>query len=106
VINPNMVMKKTIAVPSLSIDSLSVMVDSRLLAPTSFRIATTATGSVALIMAPNRKASSVVHSFSPIPIDLMSNKANAVITIATIIPGTASIIALTNDFLNVCMCKE
>ena len=47
--------KSTKAVPSLRRDSPSMIVPSRTDAPTSFRSATTATGSVALMRAPNMK---------------------------------------------------
>ena len=43
-------------VPSFNMDSASTNVEKRLLVPSSFKRATTATGSVALIKAPNMRA--------------------------------------------------
>ena len=59
-------MNSTMAVPSFKMDSPSMRVESRLLAPNSRRMATTATGSVALITAPNISAMGQVHCPRPI----------------------------------------
>ena len=91
----------TIAVPSLSNDSPSIRVPSFLLAPRFFRRDTTATGSVALTTAPNIRAIGQPHPDNPIPAKSSPIASAAVRTMATRMPGIASIEALPTDFLNV-----
>ena len=77
-------------------------VPSFLLAPSSFNSATTATGSVALITAPN--ISAIFHSQLNKPIFVtFNNIAKPPLNIkAKIIPGTARITELVTVFLKVC----
>ena len=99
---PKKSMKRTIPVPSLSRDSASTRVENRLLVLSSLSRATTATGSVALISAPNIRAKVQLHPENsgtkwPMPIIIAATS-----PIDRITPGTARIVELTNIFLNVC----
>ena len=94
-------MKRTMAVPSFNKDSPSISVPSFLLAPNSFNNATTATGSVALAIAPNINAIVQPQPTSPIPALSKPITRAAVKTIAKIIPGIARMEALAKVLLNV-----
>ena len=98
--------KITIAVPSFNRDSLSMRVLSFLPPPNSFRIETTATGSVAHITEPNIKEIYHDQFPKPIPAYLIPIAKEALIKIATKIPGTAIKKAFQKDFLKVCTSKS
>ena len=90
------------AVPSFKIASPSINVESFLLAPISFKIATTATGSDADITAPNIKATGQVQFRRPIFKFLIPISRTAVSPSAISIPGPASKVALTDVLRKVC----
>ncbi len=90
------------AVPSFKSDSPSIKVPNFLLAPSSFNKATTATGSVALTIAPNINANGQFQAPKPIPAYFNPMASAPVIPNATKIPGTANNIALVDVFLKVC----
>ena len=96
-------MKHTMPVPSLSKDSPSTKVENRLLVPSSCNKATTATGSVALMRAPNMRANGHVHEAYSGTNRLMPIMRAAVSSIQTTNPGTASRVELANVFLKMCM---
>ena len=77
--------KTTIAVPSFTSDSPSMMCPKRLLAPTSFSSATTATGSVALRMLPSIRLEPQPQSYGSVA---LSSAPTSAVPIRT--PGPAS----------------
>ncbi|MBE0385691.1 monovalent cation:H+ antiporter, CPA1 family [Pseudoalteromonas luteoviolacea DSM 6061] len=89
--------KNTIAVPSFSSDSPSISVSNLLRELTSFKRATTATGSVALMSAPNIKHIAQLHCQES---GVIANISSAVSQIASIRPGTASNAICVNIRLN------
>ena len=82
-------------VPSFRRDSASTRVENRLLVLSSFRRATTATGSVALISAPNIRAKVQFHPENSGTSQEMPIIIAATMNIEPITPGTARSDAFT-----------
>lgn len=90
----------TIAVPSFKRLSPSIMVDSLFEAPNSFRRLTTATGSVAEMIDPNKRAAENGNSSPEYPKICYIIKADKMIDIKSI--GPAIINTCGNSTLNIC----
>lgn len=99
---PKKSMKQTMPVPSFSRDSASTRVEKRLLVFNSCSRATTATGSVALIKAPNISANAHVHDSKPgmkVATPIMRVPVSSMQMMS---PGAANRVALANVFLKMC----
>ena len=95
-------MKSTMPVPSLRRDSASTSVEKRLLVLSSFSRATTATGSVALISAPNIRAYCQVQPEKSGMTRVSAITRRATVPIERQTPGTAIMVELAKVFRKVC----
>ena len=100
---PKKSIKQTIPVPSLSSDSASTSVEKRLLVFNSCSSATTATGSVALIKAPNIRANAHVQFSYPGIVSPITTISTPVSIMQITRPGAASRVAFAKVFLNMCI---
>ncbi len=94
-------LKTTTAVPSLSSDSPSTTVRRDGWPPVSLRMATTATGSVALTMVPKRNTAGQVQSAAKVSLEK-----TPVRRVARISPGTARTTTWRRTLRNVCQEME
>ena len=100
---PKKSMKQMMPEPSLSSDSASTKVEKRLLVLSSCNKATTATGSVALMSAPNISAKDQFHCSYPGTIAPMPTSRRPVSPMHRTSPGTASSVALASVLRKTCM---